>query len=340
MNADPKRVFVIAEAGVNHNGDMAIAEKLIDAAADAGADAVKFQTFKADRVAGLDAPKAAYQTRTTDAAESQRDMLRRLELPQAAHAPLMARCAGRGIEFMSTPFDTASAELLAGLGVKRIKIGSGELTNIPFLRAVARLGLPMILSTGMADLDEIGETLDAVRAAGCHDASLLHCVSNYPAEPADANLRAMKTMAEKFGLPVGYSDHTMGTAVAIAAVALGAAIIEKHFTLDRAMTGPDHAASIEADELADMIAAIRSVEVCLGDGIKRPAESEMENRRLVRRSLVAARDIAKGAALTEAMMDALRPGTGLPPIAGDRLIGRTAKRDIPAGTLLREEMFA
>jgi N-acetylneuraminate synthase len=340
VSGNLRHVFVIAEAGVNHNGDMAIAKKLIDAASDAGADAVKFQTFKAERVASAAAPKAAYQTRTTDAGETQIDMLRRLEFPYKAHGGLMAHCAARGIEFMSTPFDAESAAMLAELGVARIKIGSGELTNLPFLRAAARHGIPMILSTGMADLDEIGESLDAVREAGCDDVSLLHCVSNYPADPGDANLRAMKTMADAFNLPVGYSDHTPGTAVAIAAAALGATIVEKHFTLDRTMPGPDHEASIEPDVLAELVTAIRTVEVSLGDGIKRPAESEMENRRLVRRSLVAAKDIAEGTALKETMLDALRPGTGLPPSATARLLGRKARRDISAGTVLTDEMFS
>lgn len=335
----PPDVFVIAEAGVNHNGDPALARRMVDSAADAGADAVKFQTFEAERVASAAAPKAAYQQRTTDAAESQLDMLRRLELPRDAHEALKAQCTERGIEFMSTPFDPDSADFLAALGVARFKIGSGELTNLPFLRHVARHGRPIILSTGMATLDEVGTAVETVRGAGVTDISLLHCVSSYPADPADSNLRAMATMGAAFNLPVGLSDHTMGIAVATAAAALGAIIIEKHFTLERTLPGPDHAASLEPDEMKAMITAIRTVTAALGDGIKRPADSELENRDLVRRSLVAACDIAKGALIEEAMIDIRRPGTGLPPASRDTLVGRRTRRTIAAGTMLEEEMF-
>lgn len=332
-------VFVIAEAGVNHNGDVALAHRLVDIAADAGADAVKFQTFSAERVAGAEAPKAAYQRETTEAKESQRDMLRRLELPREAHPALMRQCEKRGIEFMSTPFDPDSADFLASVGLRRFKIGSGELTNRPFLAHVARHGRPMILSTGMAETDEIAAAIATVRQGGAADISLLHCVTNYPADPADMNLRAMRTMADSFGVPVGLSDHTIGIAVPAAAAALGATIIEKHFTLDRDLPGPDHRASIDPAGLKDMIAAIRTVTMALGDGIKRPAESEAENRTLVRRSLVAARDIPEGATLDETMIDIRRPGTGMPPSSRDAVIGRRARQTIPAGSLLREEMF-
>ncbi len=332
-------VFVIAEAGINHNGDLSLAHRLVDAAVDAGADAVKFQTFRAERVASVDAPKAAYQKETTDAAESQLDMLRRLELPEEAHAALKRQCEERKIEFMSTPFDPDSADFLARLGVRRFKTGSGELTNLPFLAHVARHGLPMILSTGMATLDEIGDALETVRSAGARDISLLHCVSNYPAAPEDTNLRAMKTMETAFGVPVGLSDHTMGIAVATGAAALGAAIVEKHFTLDRSMSGPDHLASIEPDGLKQMVEAIRTVTAALGDGDKRPADSERENRGLVRRSLVAACDIAAGAVVSDAMVDARRPGGGLPPAARASLVGARANRDIRAGAQLAREMF-
>ncbi len=332
-------VFVIAEAGVNHNGDVEKACRLIDIAAGAGADAVKFQTFKAERVAAVEAPKAGYQLQTTDAAESQLDMLRRLELPREAHEMLKRRCDTSGIEFMSTPFDPDSADFLASLGVRRFKIGSGELTNLPFLAHVARHGRPMILSTGMANLDEIAIAIKTVRDAGVDDISLLHCVSNYPADPADVNLRAMATMADAFHLPVGLSDHTTGIAVATGATALGATIIEKHFTLDRNLPGPDHRASIDPAGLKAMIEAIRTVAVALGSGDKRPAQSEMENRTLVRRSLVAACDIPEGAKLDGTMIDIRRPGTGLPPAERDRLIGRRTRRAISSGDLLAEDMF-
>jgi N,N'-diacetyllegionaminate synthase len=332
-------VFVIAEAGVNHNGDIALAHRLVDAAAAAGADAVKFQTFRADRVAGIHSPKAAYQKETTDAAESQLDMLRKLELPREAHSALKRQCDELHIEFMSTPFDPDSADFLVKLGVGRLKTGSGELTNLPFLAHAARHGLPMILSTGMATLEEIGDAIEAVRQAGAGEVSLLHCVSNYPAAPEDTNLRAMKTMHDAYKLPVGLSDHTMGIAVATAAVALGASIIEKHFTLDRNMPGPDHQASIEPGGLRQMVEAIRTVTAALGDGEKRPADSERENRVLVRRSLVAACDIADGTIFTDEMIDAKRPGDGLPPAMRNNLVGRRAARDIPAGAQLSMEMF-
>jgi N,N'-diacetyllegionaminate synthase len=332
-------VFVIAEAGVNHNGDIALAHRLVDAAADAGADAVKFQTFRAERVAGAESPKAAYQKETTDAAESQLDMLRKLELPWEAHAALKRQCDERNIEFMSTPFDPDSADFLVETGIRRFKTGSGELTNLPFLEHAARHGLPMILSTGMATLEEIGDAVEAVRKAGAGEISLLHCVSNYPAAPEDTNLRAMQKMADAFDVPVGLSDHTMGIAVATGAAALGASIIEKHFTLDRTMTGPDHLASIEPDGLKQMVDAIRTVTAALGDGEKRPAESERENRVLVRRSLVAACDIAAGEILADDMIDAKRPGDGLPPAMRSALVGRRANRDILSGAQFAMEMF-
>jgi N,N'-diacetyllegionaminate synthase len=323
--------FVIAEAGVNHNGDPAIARRLVDAAADAGADAVKFQTFTADRVAVADAPKAAYQQRTAPAARSQHDMLAQLELSADDHRSLIEHCAARSITFLSSPFDADSADLLASLNVPAIKLGSGELTNLPLLRHVAALGLPLLLSTGMSDLDEVTAAVEAVRAAGAEQIALLHCVSSYPADPAEANLRAMATMGAAIGLAVGWSDHCEGVEVALAAVAFGAMVIEKHLTLDRTMDGPDHRASTEPGPFADMVRAIRAIESALGDGVKRPMPGERNTREVARRGVVAATDIAAGVPISADMLTTLRPATGISPVHIDKLIGRAATRDLPAG---------
>jgi sialic acid synthase SpsE len=286
------------------------------------------------------AAKAAYQIATTGAGESQFDMLARLQLDDAAHRELAAYCNARRIMFLSSPFDEQSADLLDELGVPAFKLSSGELTNIAFLRHVARKGKPMIVSTGMGRLGEVARAVEAVRDAGCRDLILLHCVSNYPAAPHDVNLRAMVTLREAFGTPVGFSDHTEGDAAAVAAVALGAAVIEKHFTMDRNLPGPDHRASIEPTALADMVVRIRTAEVVLGHGRKEPAASEAPVARIARKSLVAARDIPAGAVVERGMIVALRPGTGLPPDQIDRLVGRTAAIDIPAGALLTLEMLS
>ena len=331
-----ERCFVIAEAGVNHNGDLGLARRLIDAAADAGADAIKFQTFKADRLVTAAAPKAEYQKAATGADESQHAMLRRLELSEAAHAELQAHAGQRGLIFLSTPFDEASADLLAAMQLPAFKISSGELTNLPFLEHLARLGKPLLLSTGMATLDEVRDAVAIIRAAPL---ALLQCVSNYPAQPADTNLRAMQTMRAEFGVPVGYSDHTLGNDIALAAVALGACILEKHLTLDRTLPGPDHAASSEPGELAALIRGIRAVESALGDGVKQPAASEAGVAAVARRSLVAARDIAAGETLDATAIQALRPGGGLPPGEQASLLGRRARRAIPAGTAFALEML-
>lgn len=337
----PRRVgegepcFVIAEAGVNHNGDLALARQLIDAAVAAGADAIKFQTFRADRLVSSTAPKAEYQKAATDAAESQHAMLRRLELNEAAHRALQQYAAQRGITFLSTPFDEASADLLAAMRVPAFKVSSGELTNLPFLAHLARHGLPIILSTGMATLDEVRA---AAAAIGDFPLALLQCVSNYPAQPADTNLRAMQTMHAEFGVAVGYSDHTLGNEIAFAAVALGASIVEKHLTLDRTLPGPDHTASSEPAEFAALVRGIRNIESALGDGVKRPAVSEANVASVARRSLVAARDIAPGEVLGAAEIDALRPAGGLPPSAHSKLLGRRARAAIPAGTMFTLEM--
>ncbi len=329
--------FVIAEAGVNHNGDPALARRLVDAAADAGADAVKFQTFRAEGLASPSAPKAEYQTRATGASESQLDMLRRLELSREAHAGLMARCRDRGVVFLSTPFEEESADFLESLGVAAFKVPSGEVTNLPFLAHVARKGRPVILSTGMSTLEEVGAAVRCLRESGDPPLVLLHCVSRYPADPRDANLRAMATMSEAFEVPVGYSDHTAGLEVAFAAAALGAAVLEKHFTLDRALPGPDHAASLEPGELASLVRGIRLVESALGHGRKEPVLAEAETAAVARKSLVAVRDLPVGAILTRDALAVLRPGTGLAPARLEELLGRKLRREVREGVPLREE---
>lgn len=333
------RTFVIAEAGVNHNGDLALARALVDAAVAAGADAVKFQTFVVDRLVSRGAATAEYQRRALGGELSQYEMLARLELSPADHETLAAHCAARGIEFMSTPFDPESARFLQRLGVRRLKISSGDVTNLPMLEVVGVLGLPVILSTGMADLEEVREAVATLRRAGQADLVLLHCVSNYPAEPAHTNLRAMDTLAQAFGTPVGLSDHSLGTAVAIAAVARGAVCIEKHFTLDRALPGPDHQASLLPGELSELVAALRQVESALGDGVKRPVPSELPVRAVARKSLLAARDVPTGSTLGADDVIILRPGTGLPPGALPRVLGRRAARPIPHHTPITEDML-
>jgi len=326
--------FVIAEAGVNHNGDLELARRLVDVAAEAGADAVKFQTFRADRLVSPTAPKAAYQRQTTDAGESQLDMLRRLELSPAAHRELNDYCRQRGLIFLSTPFDEESADLLDELDVLAFKIGSGEVTNHPFLEYVARKGKPIILSTGMSYLSEVDEAVRVLRDAGCEQLILLHCVSSYPAAPADANLKAIQTLAAAFGVPVGYSDHTPGIEVALAAVALGACVIEKHFTLDRNLPGPDHRASLEPPELRALISGVRTVERALGDGIKRPVPAEADTRAVARRSLAARVDIPAGVIVEAGMLTALRPADGIPPGLIRRVIGRRTRRSLTAGQFI------
>ena len=332
--------FIIAEAGVNHNGDPVLAHRLIDVAKVAGADAVKFQTFKADQLVTLDAPKAEYQLRQTEAGESQYEMLKRLELSADTFRDLQQHCQAVGIRFMSTPFDEDSADVLSGLGVTVFKTPSGEITNLPYLAHVARKGVPMIVSTGMATLGEVEAAVNTIRAAGNPAIVLLQCVSNYPADPADVNLRAMQTMAQAFGVPVGFSDHTAGIEVALAAVALGACVIEKHFTLDRAMPGPDHAASLEPEQLAAMIRGIRTVEAALGHGRKEPAASELNTAEVARKSLVAAHDLAAGTVLSAGELAVKRPGTGLPPAMRPYVIGRTLRVNVRAGTLIGLEMLA
>jgi N,N'-diacetyllegionaminate synthase len=330
--------FVIAEAGVNHNGDLELAHSLVDAAADAGADAVKFQAFCADRVATPAAPAAGYQRRTAGAV-SQLELLRGLELDGAAFAELKQHVEERGLVFLATPFDAASVDLLDRLDVAAFKIASPDVANPLLLRDVGRRRRPVVLSTGTADLAEVEAAVATLREAGTGDIVVLHCVSAYPAPASDANLRALATMREALGLPVGFSDHTEGDEVALAAVALGACALEKHFTLDRALPGPDHAASLEPGELASLVARVRSVESALGDGVKAQAPSERENSAAVRRSLAAADDLPSGAILTEEMLTALRPGTGIAAARLFEVLGRRLRRPVPRHELLEPADF-
>lgn len=332
--------FVIAEAGVNHNGDAGLARTLVDVACDAGADAVKFQTFTTDRLVSPRAPKAEYQLQTTDPGESQQAMLRALELSADLHEELQARCRARGVLFLSTPFDEESATFLDRLGVPAFKLGSGEVTNLPLIRHVAATGKPLILSTGMSHLGEVDAARRAFVEAGGSGLVLLHCVTSYPADPAEANLRAMETLSRAFAVPVGYSDHTEGLEVCLAAVALGAAVIEKHFTTDRTLPGPDHRCSLEPGELHGLVRGIRAVEAALGSGRKEPAASEVDNRRVVRRSLAAAADLPCGASLSAETLVALRPGTGIPPALVDAVIGRRTRRALSRGELIAWEDLA
>ena len=331
--------FVIAEAGVNHNGKLDLAFQLVDAAIAAGADAVKFQTFIAAEVITAAAAKADYQKTTTGEQESQLEMVKRLELSFGDFQKLKMYCDDQGITFLSTPFDFKSVDFLAGLGVVAFKISSGDLTNDPLLRHVAAKQRPVMLSTGMSDLEEVREALAVIRGAGNDDVILLQCVTNYPAAAEDINLRAMLSMKSAFDVDVGYSDHTLGIEVALAAVALGACVIEKHFTLDKNFAGPDHRASLEPDEFKAMVAGIRKVEAALGNGEKAPAASEASNAAVARRSIVAARDIDAGAVIVPGDIAFKRPGTGLPPRMADQVIGKTVCVNVPAGTLLELEML-
>jgi N,N'-diacetyllegionaminate synthase len=333
------KTLIIAEAGVNHNGDPALARALIDVAAAAGADRVKFQTFSADRLVTAGAAKAAYQARTTGADESQHAMLRRLELSRATHLELIAHCKTRGIEFFSTGFDPQSIELLAQLGATGFKVPSGEISNLPYLRCVGRYGLPVILSTGMSDLDEIAAALAVLERSGTPRRliTVLHCTTEYPAPMADVNLRAMLTIRDAFGVAVGYSDHTPGIEVAIAAVAMGASVIEKHFTLGRSLPGPDHQASLEPAELQALVKAIRNIEIALGDGAKEPTANELKNRVSARKSIVAARSIAAGEVFDADNLTVKRPGSGISPMRWDELLGHRAPRAFAADELIECE---
>jgi N-acetylneuraminate synthase/N,N'-diacetyllegionaminate synthase len=327
-----RRPFVIAEAGVNHDGRTDLALKLVDAAADAGADAVKFQTFQAEALVTGAAPQAKYQTRAGKS--SQLAMLRALQLSDDGHRAVVRRCRRRKIEFMSTPFDERSADFLDSLGMRIFKVPSGEVTNHPLLAHIARKKKPVILSTGMSTLQEVREAVAVLKKNGARELVVLHCVSSYPARAKDVNLRAMGTLAEALSLPVGYSDHTLGLAVPLAAAALGAQVIEKHFTLDKKLNGPDHAMSLSPAELSALCRGLREVAASLGDGVKRPAASEREIQRVARRSIVLARALPAGSRLSLSDLALKRPGTGLPPAELGKVVGRTLKRDLPADALL------
>jgi N-acetylneuraminate synthase len=357
------KTFIIAEAGVNHNGDMKLARALVDTASDAGADAVKFQTFKAEKLASRHATKADYQKKTTGSEGSQLEMLKKLELSEAQHEELINHCQKRKIQFLSTPFDFESLDLLLGrFQLPRIKISSGDLTNGPFLLAAAQAGKPLILSTGMATLDEVREALKVVafgylnsgnvsqekvfdsnndilqnekaRKILAEKITLLQCVTNYPADFAEVNLRAMETLKEKFQVPVGLSDHTLGIAVPIAAVAMGAVLIEKHFTMDQNLPGPDHPASLSPDELKDMVTGIRQVELALGSSEKAPSSIELKNAIVARKSLVAARGIKKGEPFTRDNLTVKRPGNGVSPMNYWTYLGRSAEKNYEEDELI------
>lgn len=337
------KTFIIAEAGVNHNGEEALALRLIEQAAECRADAVKFQSFKADKLVRKGAEKAEYQKRTTGDGD-QYSMLKRLEISESMHRALVSRCEALGIEFMSTPFDEASADFLVELGMKRIKIPSGELTNHPFIAHLAAKNLPIILSTGMSTLDEIREAIqviaDARRESGFTAPiesvlTVLHCTSNYPTALENVNLRAIPTLIEALQLPVGYSDHTEGILISVAAVAAGAVVIEKHFTFDRGLPGPDHAASLEPAELAELVTRVREVERAMGSPVKQPTQSELAVRALVRRSVTLVRSVASGQSIAREDLALLRPGNGIPPGSLESVIGRRVARSLEEGETLQ-----
>lgn len=323
------KTLIIAEAGVNHNGDIKLAKKLIDIAADAGADLVKFQTFNTDRLVTQSAQKANYQILATDKKETQHSMLRKLELTEAAHHELITHCASRRIGFFSTGFDIESINMLVGLGQKFFKIPSGEITNLPYLRHIGQFGGTVIISTGMSNMDEIAAAISLLEGSGTARTKItvLHCTTAYPVPMQEVNLRAMQNIQSVFNVSVGYSDHTLGIEIPIAAVALGATVIEKHFTIDRSLPGPDHKASLEPAELMSMIDAIRNIEMAVGDGIKRLMPSETENLNVVRKSIVARNIIRRGQVICSEDLATKRPGNGMSPMRWEEVIGTVAKRD-------------
>ncbi len=327
-------IFIIAEAGVNHNGDIKLAKKLIDAAKSTGADAVKFQTFKAESLVSKVAQKADYQKQATETDESQLEMLKKLELSFSDFKDLKKYCEGKEILFLSTPFDFDSIDFLESLEMPIYKVPSGEITNLPYLMKIASTGKPVIMSTGMSDLDEVGLALEVLRDNGAGTITLLHCNTQYPTPFEDANIKAMLTLKERFGVAVGYSDHTLGIEAPIAAVALGATVIEKHFTLDKSMEGPDHKASLDPQELKAMVTSIRNIELALGDGIKRPSRSETSNKEVARKSIVATRNIVKGEIFTEDNLTIKRPGNGISPMKWFEVLGMSAERDFCEGELI------
>lgn len=319
--------FIIAEAGVNHNGNIDVAKKLVDVAYEAGVDAIKFQTFKAENLVTRNAPKAEYQKQTTGSG-NQYEMLKKLELSYEDHVLLQKYCKERGIMFISTPFDFESVDLLKKLDIPLYKVGSGDLTNIPLLKYIAKLNKHMIISTGMADLGEVEDAVEAIKETGNDKISLLHCTSNYPTKYDDVNLNAMITLKNAFKLPIGYSDHTVGIEVPIAAVAMGAKIIEKHFTLDKSMEGPDHKASLNPEELKQMVISIRNIEKAFGNGIKRCNESEKNTKKVARKSIVAGVNIRKGETISYSNITIKRPGIGISPKFMNEIIGKIAISDI------------
>ena len=329
-------IFFIAEAGVNHNGSIQLAYKLIDVASASGADAVKFQTFKAENLVSKNAQKAEYQKQVTNQSESQLNMLKKLELDTNAHKKLINYCKKKDIVFLSTPFDHESIDLLNGLGLQIFKIPSGEITSLTYLRHIGSLGKEVILSTGMSTLKEIEEALKILTSAGTskENITILHANTMYPTPMEDVNLRAMQTIQDKFGVAVGYSDHTLGIEVDIAAVAMGATIIEKHFTIDKTMDGPDHKSSIDPEELKAMVSAIRNIEKALGSSIKKPSKSEKPNIIMARKSIVARKSIKKGELFTEKNITIKRPGIGISPMKWDTILGKVAERDYQIDDLL------
>ena len=331
------KTLIIAEAGVNHNGNFELAKKLVDKAVEAGADIVKFQTCKAENVISRYADKAEYQKVTTGEADTQLDMVRKLMLTYEEYGKLKEYCDEKGIGFLSTAFDLPSVDYLHSIGMKLWKIPSGEITNLPLLIKIAELHEPIIMSTGMSELKEVGEAVKVLKEHGAGEITLLHCTTEYPAPYADVNLKAMETMKEAFDLPVGYSDHTKGIEIPTAAVALGACVIEKHFTLDRNMEGPDHKASVEPQELKAMVEAIRHTEVAIGDGVKRVSASELKNQDIARKSIIAAKAIRKGDVFTEDNVTTKRPGSGLNPMRWFELLGKTAKHDYEEDYLIEKD---
>ncbi|MBF0343553.1 MAG: N-acetylneuraminate synthase [Nitrospirae bacterium] len=336
------KTFIIAEAGVNHNGDINTAIKLVDIAVEARADAVKFQTFKSEKIVTQNAPKAKYQVKNTACYESQLSMLKRFELTYDMHKQLISYCTAKNIIFLSTPFDNESADMLDNLGVDIFKISSAEITNKPLIQHIARKIKPIILSTGMSYIGEVEKSVQWINdiwntCPTKPQLTLLHCVSNYPSDVEDTNLLVINTMQKAFGLPVGYSDHTIGFEISLAAVAVGAKVIEKHFTIDRQMSGPDHNASLEPDTLKAMVMAIRNIETAMGDGIKRPMQAELETRDIVRKSLVASRDIQPGQQISSDDLVTKRPGNGILPEFQDVVIGMIASCHIAEDSVLRWE---
>lgn len=329
-----KKVFIIAEAGVNHNGSIELAKQLIDKASEAGADAVKFQSFKAESLVTKNAMKAEYQKETTGNSDGQFAMIKKLELDYTKHEELADHCKAKDIMFLSSAFDLDSIDLLNNLGLEIFKIPSGEITNLPYLRKIGSLKRKVILSTGMSTLGDIEKALEILRTSGTTDITVLHCNTEYPTPIDDVNLNAMNTIKDAFKVEVGYSDHTLGIEVPIAAVALGATVIEKHFTLDKTMEGPDHRASLEPNELKEMVRCIRNIEQALGDGVKKLTESESRNINIARKSIVAGMNIAKGEVFTEENLAIKRPGDGIPPMRWDEIIGKIAKKEFKEDELI------